>query len=343
MKIAGTRIEAFLRNPDVSNVAALVYGPDRGLIRERGTKLALSIVVNPSDPFLVVEFSAGTLKSDPARLGDEAAAVPFGGGRKFIRIADARDDLTPVISNFLDIARIEGAFVLVQAGELAKRSSLRRLFEGADNAAAIACYADDARNLRGVIIETLKAHGLSPSRDALAFLAENLGSDREVTRAELDKLALYKGEPGEVSLDDAIACVGDSGATSMDAVVFATGEGDQQGLENGLRRVWGEGISAVAVLRVVTRHFQRLHFVTAQMVAGRNLDQSVSRLRPPVIFLRADSFKKQARSWTPARLGRAMELLLEAEIDCKSTGIPSEIVCSRTLLRIAQAAQTKRR
>ncbi len=43
------------------------------------------------------------------------------------------------------------------------------------------------------------------------------------------------------------------------------------------------------------------------------------------------------------RLARAMELLLEAEIDCKSTGFPSETVCSRALLRITQAAPGKNR
>ncbi|MBC8158390.1 MAG: DNA polymerase III subunit delta, partial [Alphaproteobacteria bacterium] len=260
-----------------------------------------------------------------------------------VRLAGAGDDVTKVIAGFLGDCRLDGAFVLVQAGELAKRSSLRKLFEAAKNAAAIACYADDARNLRNVIVETLKTHGLSASRDAVAFLSDNLGSDREVTRAELDKLALYMGTPGEVTLEDAIACVGDSGATSLDNVVFATGNGNARELEGALRRVWGEGASPVAVVRVVMRHFQRLHFVAAQLASGRTLDQSVSRLRPPVIFLRAEAFKAQARSWSHARLARAMELLLEAEMDCKSTGLPGEAVCNRVLLRITQAAPSRNR
>ena len=112
--------------------------------------------------------------------------------------------------------------------------------------------------------------------------------------------------------------------------------------ESALRRALGEGISPVAILRMASRHFQKLHFVVAQMKTGRSLDQSVSRLRPPIIFLRADSFKAQARSWTAEKLARAMALLLEAETDCKSTGIPAEAVCGRALLRITQAAQTKR-
>ena len=75
MKITGARIEAFLRNPDPKSVAVLVFGPDRGLVRERGATIARAVVDDPADPFRVVELSGGSLKSDPARLGDEAAAV----------------------------------------------------------------------------------------------------------------------------------------------------------------------------------------------------------------------------------------------------------------------------
>lgn len=342
MKISGARIDQFLRTPDPSCLSVLLYGPDRGLVRERGSMLARSVVEDPSDPFRIVELSGRDLKTDPARLGDEAAAIPFGGGRKLVVVRDAGDDLTSGFSAFLDNAPEGSALVLVHAADLAKRSSIRRLFENAKNGAAIACYADDARNLRVVISQTLQRYSLTSTRDAMTFLAENLGSDREVTRAELEKLALYKGKEGEVTLEDAIACVGDSAATSLDAVVFAAGEGNARALEFALRRALGEGISPVAILRMASRHFQRLHFVVAQMQTGRPLDQSVSRLRPPVIFLRAHSFKAQARSWTAEKLARAMELLLEAETDCKSTGIPSEAVCSRALLRITQAAQTPR-
>ena len=41
--------------------------------------------------------------------------------------------------------------------------------------------------------------------DALQFLRDNLGGDRMVSRSELEKLSLYRGGGGEISLDDAMA------------------------------------------------------------------------------------------------------------------------------------------
>jgi len=38
----------------------------------------------------------------------------------------------------------------------------------------------------------------------------------------------------------------------------------------------------------------------------------------------------------------AMDIITEAENDCKVTGYPPETVCSRALMRIAQAARARR-
>ena len=83
------------------------------------------------------------------------------------------------------------ALVVVEGGDLAKGGALRKVFEEDDHAAAIACYADNARNLEDVVQGALRAEGLSIAPDALADAVSRLGSDRGVTRRELEKLALY--------------------------------------------------------------------------------------------------------------------------------------------------------
>lgn len=340
MKVAATRADAFVGRPDPKIAAVLLYGPDRGLVRERAEALGRAVVDDPADPFRAVDLSAADLKGDPARLGDEAAAISLGGGRRLVRVRDANDGMAAAFSAFFAGAHAESALVVAEAGDLAKRSALRRAFEEAANAAAVPCYADDPRSLSAVIAETLDAHGLRAAPEALAFLVGNLGADRSVTRAELEKLALYMGGPGIVTLAEAAACVGDSAATSLDGVVFAAGSGDLAALERALGRAFTEGIAPITLLRAANRHFQRLHWLRGQMAAGRSVGQAVAALRPPVLFLHADTLKAQARRWSADRLARVLSILLEAELDCKTTGMPDVAVCSRALLRIAQAART---
>ena len=63
-------------------------------------------------------------------------------------------------------------------------------------------------------------------------------------------------------------------------------------------------------------------------------------LRPPLFFNAADSFNAALRLWTPARLQRALERLLDAELAAKSTGAPDEALAAQVLIEIALAARS---
>lgn len=337
MKLTGAKAEAFLKAPDPAMRAVLVFGPDSGLVRERVTRLVKSVVADPSDPFRVAELSPSILKDDPARLADEAAAMALTGGRRVVVVRDAGDTVSSLFQGFL-ANPMGDALVVVEAADLGPRSSLRKLFEGADNGAALASYGDEGGSLAHVIQEELKAAGLIPEPDALAFLMENLGGDRRLTRAELQKLALYMGAPGRVRLEDALACIGDTAALSMDDLALATADGDHATAQRVLDRLFREGTHAVAVLRALSRHFQRLHYAAGQMSQGKSADQAMAALKPPVIFKAADRFRRQLGRWPADRVGRALEVLIEAEADCKTTGMPAEELCSRAVMQLARAA-----
>lgn len=337
MKLSGHKAEAFLRSPDPAARAVLVFGPDSGLVRERAVRLAKTVVPDLSDPFRVAELGPAALKDDPARLADEAAALALTGGRRVVLVRDGGDGMASLFQSFLTTP-LGDALVVVEAGELGPRSALRKLFEGADNAAALACYGDEGASLQQVIAEELKAGGLSAEPEAMAFLMDHLGGDRRLTRAELQKLVLYMGSPGRVTLDDALACVGDSASLSLDDLSLATADGDHATAQRVLDRLYREGVNPVAVLRSLSRHFQRLHLAAGLVAAGKSADQAMNALKPPVIFKAADRFRRQLGRWPAERVGQALERLIEAEGECKTTGMPAAEICSRAIMTLCRAA-----
>ena len=341
MQVKSAAVEAFLARPDPTARAILLYGPDLGLVRERADRLAATVVPDLKDPFRIAELTPAALKGGAAPLRDEAAAIAFGGGRRVVRIRDAGDALSPCLKDFLADPAGD-ALIVVEAGDLAKRSSLRVLFEGAGNAAALPCYRDEGRGLEQVIRTQLREAGLGVDADALDWLAGALGGDRGVTRRELDKLILYMADRGpraSVSLSDAQAAVGDSALAAVDDVLQAAAEGDLAGLDRALARAAGE-MTPVGLLRAAQRHFQRLHLVAAEIESGASVDAALKLVRPPLFFRAADRFKAALRLWTAARLQRAMERLLEAELGAKSTGAPDEALAAHLLMEIALAARS---
>ncbi len=345
MKFTASQADRYVRAPDPTLRAVLVYGPDAGLVRERAETIARAVAPELSDPFRVTNLSGRQLEDDPARLADEAASLTLTGGRRVVRVSDAGDGLSGLMKAFL-AQPIGDALIVLQAGDLSPRSPLRKAFEAAELGAALACYRDDRRSLSAVIAAALLDHGLEATPDAMAYLAANLGGDRQLTRRELEKLVLYKGTSGGVvELEDAMACVGDSAAITLDDLAFAIGGGDLSGLDRALMRSFEAGSSPVAALRATARHFQRLHLASGAIAGGLSPSDAVKRLRPPVFWKLADRFTTQCESWSPHRLAKALARLLEAETACKATGVPAESIAARALLEIAASSplRAKRR
>lgn len=338
MKIETRSIAGFLKRPDAICRAVLLYGPDAGLIKERAETLARTVVEDLRDPFRVADLAGDAIARDPALLADEAAAMAMTGGRRVVRVRDAGNDITPACQYFLADPKGD-SLIVIEGGELDGRSALRKLFEKADNAAALACYRDEARDVTAVIRDTLAREKVGVADDALAWLAARLGGDRLVTRGEIEKLALYVGAGGTATLEDARALVGDSAEIGFDDLAHAAAGGDPAALERARTRLDGEGIPAIAQLRAVQRHFTRLHLCAGMIAAGRDEKGAMMALRPPVFWKEEAAFRSELKRWAPTRLSTALGRLLEAEIKCKSSGSPAELIASDCLLGLARAAR----
>jgi DNA polymerase III subunit delta len=338
MKLPAGRVDSFLRRPDPEIRAVLLYGPDAGLIRERAETVARAICPDLRDPFRVDELSGAVLTADPARLADEAAQISLMGGRRIVRVREAGDALAPLFGRFLGDTPGD-ALVVTEAGDLPGRSALRRVFDDSPRAAAIGCYPDSARDLAAVIREAFAAHRIAAGRDVVEFLAQHLGSDRLLTRAELEKLTLYAGEGGRIELEEARAVIADTAALSLEDAVLAAAEGDPAALDRALARVFQEGESPVSVIRALLRHLQRLHALAARVAGGGSVEEAIRSARPPIFFKQQDSFRRQLSRWSEARLRSALDRVAETEFRMKLTGSPAETLCRAALLDIARAAR----
>lgn len=318
--------------------AALFFGPDQGLVHERAEKLARTVVEDLNDPFRVSDLDDAALSADGAKLFDEAASISMLGGRRVVRVRGAGNALAKLFESFLDDS-VGDALVVVESGDLARSASLRKVFEEADNAAAVQCYGDTAQSLEGVVRDALKAEGLSIAAEALDDAVSRLGSDRGVTRRELEKLALYARGQKSVSLEDVRAVMGDEAEVRVEEVCDAAGEGDLKRLDLALERVWREDMSAVGVIRVAMGHFQKLLSANAAAQRGESIDLAMKKMWPAIHFSRTASFKAQVSRWSEERLRDALDLLLETETLCKTTGVPNEATLGRALFNIAAMAR----
>ncbi len=346
MKISANKVDGFIKLLNPAIRAVLVYGPDAGLVRERVEMVSEVIVEDPADPFNTADFSSSSVAKDPVRLVDEVLAVAFGGGRRVLVVRDGGDDLTAAVGAVLDNAAADhplAALVIVGAGNLTPRSSLRRLFENSDACAALPCFPDDEAGLAQLIRNGLGEDGIGIDSPALHTAAALLGNDRQANRREIEKLALFAGPGGNLTEDMVLACLGDGAEASAEEAVLSAAEGNYDGLVGQLVRVWADGTEPVSVIRNAQRHFQRLHYVLAQTNDGVPLDSAIKQLRPPLFWRVASRFRTQLTNWSLAMVEVSLSRLTDAELSAKSTGAPAALVCDRALMAIAQLARSEQR
>ncbi len=341
---SGFNPTAVLKNAGVR--AFLFHGADEGLIRARGRATVIAIAGDAGDPFRVAELSPKLVADDPVRLTDEMASQALTGGRRAIWLRNAADAATAkAIEGFLDASGRPppgDSVMVIEAGSLDKRSILRALLERASWATAIACYPLSGDELRRLINGALTRSSLKISEDALAYLVDHLGADHQMSGQELEKLMLYKASQAStlVSIEDVQLSTNDASAISLTDAVAAAAEGRGRDLVRALDRVFQEGESGVRLVRVLLDHMQKLVQILRAEESGVPPAQTLQSLRPPVYKRDAERLLAQVRMWSTARAAAAADRLLEAEIRCKSTGFPAEIIAGQAYLEIALIAQT---
>ncbi len=338
-------IERFLSKPDAGIRAALIYGRDLGVVRDRGHQLAAKIARDPDDPFDVAQLTDGDLDNDAARLEGELSAQSLMGGRRLVRLrfGTEKSSLDKLAAEALTRhaagALNPDAFLLIEAGALGRDSALRKAAEKAPGAATIPCYEDEPGDVARQVREALAKDNLSLNAEALAVFVARMPKERGVARQEIERLALFLG-PGSgvvATAADLEPFLGvEPEASLSDAAVDAFGGriGDAQA---GLRRAAQEGEGGPAAVRAMGMHLGRLRRTLTLAKSGAGLQEAAKA--SGVFWKQEREFLRQARSWTLDELDRIQPEILNADRLCKTAGSPDQLIAERLALAVAGRAR----
>ncbi len=335
-------IDRFLTNPDPGILAALIYGPDKGLVGERAKQLVRSAAGSLDDPFSVVRLSEGDLSADPGRLRDEANALTFGGSRRVVWIVDAGQTTANSLVNLTE--NDTEALIVVSADNLKPTSKLRKFAEAKNFAVSIPCYADDISSLNSVLDEELKKQNLTISMDARRYFIGLLGADRQLSRREIEKLCLFCANKSEITSNDVRAISGDATAPTLDILCDAVAEGNVDLADKIYGRTLSAGTRPNVIIGQLIRHFIMLDWIASQAVdKGSDARSYVKQFRPPIFFKRQRSVENQTSLWAHDDLKSALSLLNLAERQCRDSKLPAEALAHRALFSLTMSAKRRQK
>lgn len=338
--LKASEIEKFLARPDPARPVVLVFGPDAGLVRERAEALVRASIDDPKDPFQLARLDGDDLASEPTRLVEEANTIPLFGGRRAVWVKAGSRNFAPAVEALVAAASPD-CRVVIEAGDLKRTAPLRALCERAKNVVALPCYADTERDLVRLIDDELREAGLAISPEARAALVPLLGGDRLASRHEIAKLALFARGQEQVQLDDVMAVVADASTLALDGLVDAAFAGRTNELEVQFGKARTAGTSPGTIVSTALRQVTQLHKARLAVEDGASVSEATGVIQPFVHFSRKVAVEAALRSWTSARLERAMAQLAEALLESRKQAGLADVIAQRTLLSLAVNARRK--
>jgi DNA polymerase-3 subunit delta len=336
--VQSKNVDAFIAKPPIAQPVVLVFGPDAGLVRERAEALIRASVDDINDPFSLARLAGDDLASDPTRLVEEANTIPLFGGRRAVWVKAGARNFAPAVEALLAATSPE-CRVVIEAGELRKNAPLRVLCERAKNAAALPCYIDDAAALARLVDDEMGAANLTITPDARAALVPLLGGDRLASRSEINKVALYARGNKVVEREHVMAIVSDASDLMLDALVDAVFAGRIPEVEFQFAKARTAGTSPGSILSAAQRHVAMLHKTRLAVDDGASAEEAFKRSY--LHFTREKLVVPALKSWTSARLERAMSQIAEATFESRKQADLAEAIAQRTLLSLAMNARRK--
>lgn len=340
MNVKQNEVERALeRDTDVRLI--LLHGSDESGSRELGAKAVKPL----GDDAERIDISAAQLRADPALLADEAAAFAMFGGRRWIRIDPAGDEILAAVEALLD-APAAGNPVVAIAGTLRKDSKLLVRAQADPRALACASYAPEGQQADKLAIAMARDAGLRVAPDVAHRLAEASGNDRAVLAREIEKFALFldaaPDRPAELDHRAIDALGADAEDGDFGRLTAAVLDGKLDALDAELSRLAARGIEGIALIRGMIRRFHLMAQLAGEVAAGNAIDTVMASSSKSIFWKEKPEVTRQLRHWRTDAFATAIERLAEAERREKTSGTAGAVATAETIVAIGRAAQRMR-
>lgn len=338
--VKASGVESFLRSPGPQQRLILFFGPDRGLVSERAAQLASTL--SKRDGGQVERFDSAQLSEKP-----DALAIALHAGSLFDPISVVRTDdesgtITRLLPDLLSNPPTE-CTLIIEAGDLKPTSPLRKAIDQSDIGASIGCYPDTDKSLHQFVQAFFRENNTTTDQNTIEYLVDNLGSDRKVSKNELEKLLLYTYPSKNISLEDAINICGDSSNIEYSNIIDFAFEGQIEEIGEDFDRLISLGTSPGQITRQAIGHAKLLFNMTDGAHGASDVRAVIQKMGGRIHFKRRESVTRQALLWDSKRLLSTISDLGKTELDCRQSPALEKLLTSRQLMRVGLQASAMKK
>jgi DNA polymerase III subunit delta len=315
--------------------AHLVRGEDPSLVAQVLSEVVAEVLDGRDADSTVEEHGGGGEDIDVGAVVDALTTPPFLADRRVVVVRDA-GRLTAADASRLTAcleAPLPGVVLVLGAGGGALPGSLVSTVQRAGR--VLDADAGTGRARSQWLNDHLRSSPVRLDARAAATLDDHLGRDLGRLRGLLDSLAAAYGEGASVDEERLAPFLGEAGSVAPWELTDAIDAGDAPGALAALGRLLGAGaMHPLAVMGVLHRHVQAMLRLDGSPVTTA---EEAAQLLGSRSAFPARKALEQGRRMGSARIGRAVTLLADADLDLRGrTGLDDRTVLEVLVARLAR-------
>ncbi len=307
----------------------LFYGENLGLKNEFRNKIKS---INKDSE--IINFNQEEILKNENFFFNEINNISLFEKKKIYFIDQVNDKLLEIIKEIEP--RIDTQKLYLFSEILDKKSKIRNYFEKSDLCGAVACYSDNEITIKKIIIDKLRGFsGLTPNN--LNLIIQNCNLDRVKLENELNKISTYfqskklDSEKLEILLD---LKINDDFNILKDEAL----NGNKVKTNSLLSDTIIETEKNIFYLTLIN---QRLNKLSEIAISSKitNIEDAISKLKPPVFWKDKPALTAQARKWSSKKIKSILNKTYALEIEFKSNStINKNILMKKLIVDICKLA-----
>mgnify|MGYP000663327782 FL=1 len=342
MKIKSENFINFISNDFNIFKFILLYGPNIGLVNLLFSKAINVLSIDVNDPFNVSKFYLQNLIDDPFILIDTITTFTMTSDKRVILLDLTNISLRKnIIDNIMSSLSSEvGDYLLIiKADNLGAINELVKFSLNSKFGILVPCYEETPNQIKLEISNILKENKFAFSDSFLSHLSTKFSNDSSINKMEFDKLKDFLINNKEVTETVLLSLVTDNTNVNLNNLSNYCALGDVKKALFFYEKILDSSISPIVVIRTMVKHFKIIERVLCYIEDGKNIDDSINNLKPPIFFKDKPLISNQSRLWCLPKINLILKRLADTEIKCKSGLFSDKLLAAQLILSTSVMAK----
>ena len=342
MKIKSENFINFIKNNSNSFKLILFYGPNIGLVKLLFNKVIKELSIDINDPFNVSKFYTQNLIDDPYILTNTVSTFTMTSEKRIILLDLSNNSPKKnVIENIKTSlsSKKDDCLVIIKADNLGAMNDLVKFTLNYKFGILVPCYEETANQIKLELSNIFIENKYNFSDSFISHLSTKFSNDSSINKMEFDKLRIFLINNIEVNEKVLLSLVTDNTNINLNKISNFCALGDVKGALFYYEKTLDSSISPILVIRTMVKHFKIIEKVLCDIEDGKNIDDAINNIKPPLFFKDKPQISNQARLWSLPKINLILKRLADTEIKCKSGLFVDKLLAAQLILSTSVMAK----